>query len=87
MQPCSSLDDRERMKACGGGTMNISGWGGRPSPAYRDLRTRMSIREVNSSRCSFSHFPIASLAWTVTHEEVFREPREWCAARSKSCKR
>jgi hypothetical protein len=31
--------------------------------------------------------PIASLAWTVTHEEVFREPREWCAARSGSCKR
>jgi hypothetical protein len=28
--------------------------------------------------------PVASIAWTVTHEEVFREPREWCAARSKS---
>ena len=25
------------------------------------------------------------MAWTVTHEEVFREPREWCAARSKAC--
>ena len=23
--------------------------------------------------------PIASITWTVTHEEVFREPREWCA--------
>lgn len=23
--------------------------------------------------------PIASVAWTVTHEEVFREPREYCA--------
>ena len=22
--------------------------------------------------------PIACVAWTVTHEEVFREPREWC---------
>jgi hypothetical protein len=28
--------------------------------------------------------PIASIAWTVTHEEVFREPREWCLKRSKS---
>jgi hypothetical protein len=28
--------------------------------------------------------PIASIAWTVTHEEVFREPRDWCAAKSKS---
>ena len=29
--------------------------------------------------------PIASVAWTVTHEELFREARDWCAARSKSC--
>ena len=28
--------------------------------------------------------PIASIAWTVTHEEIFREPREWCAERSQS---
>jgi hypothetical protein len=31
--------------------------------------------------------PIASIAWTVTHEEVFREPREWCAAKSVGCRR
>ncbi len=31
--------------------------------------------------------PIACITWTVTHEEVFREPREWCAAKSKSCPR
>ena len=31
--------------------------------------------------------PIASIAWTVTHEEVFRESREWCVSRSKSCHR
>ena len=30
--------------------------------------------------------PIASIAWTVTHEEVFREPRDWCAAKSRSCR-
>ena len=28
--------------------------------------------------------PIACMAWTVTHEEVFREPREYCGGRSKS---
>jgi hypothetical protein len=28
--------------------------------------------------------PVAAVAWTVTHEEVFREPREWCADRSRS---
>ncbi len=26
--------------------------------------------------------PIACVAWTVTHEEVFREPREYCVKRS-----
>lgn len=31
--------------------------------------------------------PIASLAWTVTHEEIFREPREWCKNRSEKCNR
>jgi hypothetical protein len=31
--------------------------------------------------------PIASIAWTVTHEEVFREPREWCIRRSENCNR
>jgi hypothetical protein len=29
--------------------------------------------------------PIASVAWTVTHEEVFKEPREWCKSRSETC--
>jgi len=30
--------------------------------------------------------PIASVAWTVTHEELFREPRDFCVKRSKSDK-
>ncbi|WP_205685689.1 hypothetical protein [Flavipsychrobacter stenotrophus] len=30
--------------------------------------------------------PIACVAWTVTHEEVFREPREYCKEKSKRCK-
>ena len=30
--------------------------------------------------------PIACITWTVTHEEVFREPREYCSKRSKTCK-
>ena len=31
--------------------------------------------------------PIASIAWTVTHEEVFREPRDWCEKNSQKCDR
>jgi len=30
--------------------------------------------------------PIACIAWTVTHEEVFREPREYCVKRSQQGK-
>jgi hypothetical protein len=30
--------------------------------------------------------PIACISWTVTHEEVFREPREYCIKRSKECR-
>ena len=28
--------------------------------------------------------PIACIAWTVTHEEVFREPREFCLRQSQN---
>ena len=30
--------------------------------------------------------PIACIAWTVTHEEIFKEPREYCAKRCKKGK-
>lgn len=28
--------------------------------------------------------PIACIAWTITHEEVFKEPREFCIKQSKA---
>lgn len=28
--------------------------------------------------------PVACITWTVTHEELFRELREWCATRSRA---
>jgi hypothetical protein len=31
--------------------------------------------------------PIACVSWTVTHEEVFREPREFCQKMSQNCKK
>ncbi|MCA1591851.1 MAG: hypothetical protein LC754_04190 [Acidobacteria bacterium] len=31
--------------------------------------------------------PIACISWTITHEEVFREPREFCVEKSKICER
>ena len=31
--------------------------------------------------------PVACIAWTVTHEEVFREPREFCEQKSQKCKK
>ena len=31
--------------------------------------------------------PIASVAWTMTHEEVVREFRDFCLSESKTCRR
>lgn len=31
--------------------------------------------------------PIATITWAVTHEEVFREPRDYCAQRSQDATR
>jgi hypothetical protein len=30
--------------------------------------------------------PVASIAWTVTHEEILREPRDYCARKSEKAK-
>jgi hypothetical protein len=30
--------------------------------------------------------PIACVSWTITHEEVFREPREYCKDKSQNCR-
>ena len=45
-----------------------------------DLRTQIVMLFLIS-------IPIACVAWTVTHEEIFREPREYCVQRSKTCRR
>ncbi|HVE57693.1 MAG TPA: hypothetical protein VNB22_12745 [Pyrinomonadaceae bacterium] len=29
---------------------------------------------------------VASVAWTVTQEEIFREPREYCEKKSEACR-
>ena len=31
--------------------------------------------------------PIACIAWTITHEEVFKEPREFCVKRCQKSKK
>ncbi len=30
--------------------------------------------------------PVACVAWTVTHEEVFRELHTWCEQKSRTCR-
>src|ERR671938_810589 len=45
-----------------------------------DLRTQIVTLFVLA-------LPVACVAWTVTHEEVFREPREFCVRKSESCRR
>ncbi len=45
-------------------------------PAYLLLRQQAAILLLLA-------IPIACMSWTVTHEEVFREPREFCKDRSQ----
>lgn len=30
--------------------------------------------------------PVACIAWTLTHEEIFKEPRDFCINKTKACK-
>ena len=30
--------------------------------------------------------PLASIVWTVTHEDIFREPRDYCKAKSENAR-
>jgi hypothetical protein len=59
------------------------------------LFARIAINDIGKRRMSIGQqvamlfilgLPIASIAWTITHEEVFREPREWCKNRSETCR-
>ena len=31
--------------------------------------------------------PVSCVAWTITHEQVFAEVREWCVRQSQQCRR
>jgi hypothetical protein len=31
--------------------------------------------------------PVACISWTFTHENIFKEPREYCIRKSKRCKK
>lgn len=41
--------------------------------------------QVEISHLFVLAIPIACIAWTVTHEEVFREPREYCHKKANNC--
>jgi hypothetical protein len=44
----------------------------------------LSAFRLRGYSCSLFQLP---LAWTFTHEEIFREPRKYCASRSQGCRR
>lgn len=47
----------------------------------------MSAVEEQIIKLAILGIPVATVTWTVTHEEVLRELREWCTQKSKSCGR
>lgn len=48
-------------------------------PLFMDLSTQ--VRDLFLLAVA-----IACIAWTVTHEEIFKEPREYCVGKSKTSK-
>lgn len=44
----------------------------------------MSLSE-DAAKLFLLAIPVAAVAWTITHEEIFREAHEWCVARSRHC--
>ena len=62
-----------------------------PHPADREWKLACWLSLVGISHqllfLLILPIPIACISWTVTHEEVFREIREWCSNNSKRCSR
>jgi hypothetical protein len=50
-----------------------------PAPVLIPLTRQLGVLLLIS-------LPVACISWTVTHEEVFREPREFCKDKSKNCR-
>jgi hypothetical protein len=50
-----------------------------PQPAIQSLGLELLVLVVLA-------IPVACISWTITHEEIFREPREFFLGRSKDCK-
>ncbi len=57
-----------------------------PSP-HATHRTRVSALTVQLLWLLILAIPIASVAWTVTHEDVFRETRDYCKEKSGSARK
>ncbi|WP_242695772.1 hypothetical protein [Desertivirga brevis] len=57
---------------------------------FKQLTYSFVLDEMDESESIIRLFllaiPIACIAWTVTHEEVFREPREYCVDKSQKSK-
>ena len=50
------------------------------------VKTNMQSLSIQIATLFLLAIPIACASWTVTHEEVFREPREFCKRKSQDCK-
>src|SRR5947209_1318967 len=46
------------------------------------IRTKMSLA-AQTAWLFLLAVPVACVSWTITHEEVFREPREFCRRESE----
>lgn len=57
-----------------------------PEVLSREIKRRLCYTN-NLIELFVLALPVACICWTVTHEEVFREVRDYCFSRSQSCTR
>lgn len=53
-----------------------------PFSTFRHLTSTMAL-SMQFAWLLMLSIPVACIAWTITHEEVFREPRDYCQRLSK----
>src|SRR5580700_2322620 len=56
-----------------------------PFPAFLHLTRTMPL-SLQFAWLLLLSIPVACVAWTITHEEVFREPRDYCQRQSTSAR-
>jgi hypothetical protein len=58
-----------------------------PGDCFRNILAIMVLLGTQLLGLVILALPVASVTWTITHEDLFREPRDWCVRKSRTANR